>query len=371
MKPQHKTKPKPNQQTMEISKGDPEEIFEMLEKIGEGAYGIVCKCRNKRDGKTYAVKVIDTEGEDDSAIRKEIEILKSCDSEKVVRYGGCYKKGSTLLIAMEFCDGGSAQDVVRACKIQLNEDQISAICAQVLEALVYLHAKHIMHRDIKCGNILLTRRGEAKLADFGVSAQLNSTFQKKNTVIGSPYWMAPEMIAKATDGYDYRADIWSLGITAIEMADREPPRYDIHFARVIFIIPHQPPPTFKNPKEWSEDFVDFVTKCLKKEATDRPSAKMLLKHPFIVRGKHNSRVIADLVTLAGPKLQEHRKRCSERGQDDDDTSEDSDTVVRGMATVEIRGTEDDDSASNTFVENQNDDGAKIKGVDLNNLKTYA
>lgn len=361
-----------------ISQGDPEEIFEMLEKLGEGSYGVVCKCRHKQDGKIYAVKVIEMEGEDDSAIAREIEILKECNSETVVRYGGCYRKGDTLLIAMEYCDGGSVQDIVRIAKRKCTEQEISAVIAQVLQALVYLHSHHIMHRDIKSGNILLTRNGEAKLADFGVSARLNSTLQKKNTVIGSPYWMAPEIISKTNDGYDSRADIWSLGITAIEMADSEPPRYDIHFARVIFIIPQQPPPTLKHPREWSDEFVDFTTKCLKKDPAERPTARELMQHPFVQKGlgRDSQRLVARMVEGCAPALEEHRRKAAEEGTDDDDsTYGQSDTVVKTPSTLEIRAPDDDETnSSGTFVET-NDGGStsgnKIKGLDLNNITTYA
>jgi serine/threonine kinase 3 len=351
-----------------VAKEDPEEIFEMLEKLGEGSFGIVCKCRHKKDNKIYAVKVIEMEGEDDSAIRREIDILKVCDSDLIVRYGGCYKKANTLLIAMEYCDGGSVQDIIRLRKKQLTEDQIAAICAQIVNALVYLHSNHIMHRDIKCGNVLLTQRGDAKLADFGVSAQLNSTFQKKNTVIGSPYWMAPEIIAKASDGYDTRADIWSLGITAIEMADSEPPRYDVHFARVIFIIPHKPPPTFKNPKEWSAEFVDFTTRCLQKDPKDRPTARELLEHPFIARGSRNKQLIAALVEEALPLIEQHRRERQQRGAQESstDTFEESNTVVRGVATIEIRGAQG--GTSGTFVETEGGSPSAISGLNVDNLK---
>ncbi|ELR20083.1 Serine/threonineprotein kinase [Acanthamoeba castellanii str. Neff] len=365
---------------MEVHKEDPEEVFEMLEKLGEGSFGVVCKCRSKKDNKIYAVKVIEVEGEDDSAIRREIDIFSSlCDSDLVVRYGGCYRKGNNLLIAMEYCDAGSVQDVIKIRKRQLTEDQIAAICAQVVHALVYLHSKHVMHRDIKSGNILLTESGTVKLADFGVSAKLQNTMAKKNTVIGSPYWMAPEYAAAATaaaaatqriisskadEGYDMRADIWSLGITAIEMADTEPPRYDIHYARVIFIIAQKPPPTFKNEKEWSAQFLDFTAKCLQKDPKDRPTAKELLS-----RGMQNKAIVARLVGETLPLLEKYRREKAARGPEEQtDTFEDSDTIVRGMATVEIRGGLDETGNSGTFVETDFEVDKSGKGYKFTNLK---
>jgi len=343
----------------------------MLEKLGEGSFGVVCKCRSKKDNKLYAVKVVEVEGEDDSAIRREIDIFSSlCDSDLVVRYGGCYRKGNNLLIAMEYCDAGSVQDVIKIRKRQLSEEQIAAICAQVVRALVYLHSKHVMHRDIKSGNILLTEKGEAKLADFGVSAKLQNTMAKKNTVIGSPYWMAPEIISsKAHEGYDMRADIWSLGITAIEMADTEPPRYDIHYARVIFIIAQKPPPTFKNEKEWSPEFLDFTSKCLQKDPAARPTAKDLLDHPFIKRGMQNKEIVTKLVSETLPLLEKYRREKAARGPEEQtDTFEDSDTIVRGMATVEIRGALEESGNSGTFVETDFVVDKSSKGYKFANLK---
>jgi len=359
---------------MELREDNPEDVFEMLEKLGEGAYGIVCKCQDKKTGKLYAVKVIEMDAGDEATIKREVEILQQCQSESVVQYGGCWKHGGTLLIAMEFCDGGSVQDVIRVAKRQFTEEEIGAICAEVVQGLVYLHSHHIMHRDIKSGNILLTQSGRAKLADFGVSASLVSTMQKKHSVIGSPYWMAPEIIANNTDGYDSRADIWSLGITAIEMAEKEPPRYDIHFARVIFLIARQPPPTFKNPSAWSDDFNDFVNKCLGKNPADRPTAKQLLSHPFIRRGIGKNKLIEKVVTESLPAIEEHRRDASDRasqtgtgtGTFEDDS--DSDTYVRQPITMRRS---DSEGASDTFCEAQSlEEPDSIQGLDYGNIKTY-
>ena len=182
---------------------------------------------------------------------------------------------------MEYCGGGSVSDIMRLRKKTLTEEEISTILKDTLEGLVYLHARRKIHRDIKAGNILLNSEGHAKLADFGVAGQLTDTMAKRNTVIGTPFWMAPEVIQEI--GYDCLADIWSLGITALEMAEGKPPYGDIHPMRAIFMIPTKPPPSFRNPDRWSPEFIDFVSRCLVKNPEHRSTASTLLQHEFIVR----------------------------------------------------------------------------------------
>jgi len=216
-------------------------------------------------------------------LAQEIDILKEAgESPYVVNYFGCYLKDSTLLIVMEYCDGGSVTDIIRDCKKSLNEEQITSIIACTVQGLIFLHSRNILHRDLKAANVLLTSDGIAKLADFGVSAKLQHTLQKKKTVVGSPYWIAPEIITKSkADGYGMKADIWSLGITAYEMAEGEPPHFDVPSMRVIFIIPKKDPPTLPDRSKWTEDFHNFLATCLQKEASHRPTAKELLEHPFV------------------------------------------------------------------------------------------
>ena len=173
---------------------------------------------------------------------------------------------------MELCEGGSVSDLMTSCEATLEETTIQVVCAAVLLGLDYLHAQKHIHRDIKCGNVLLSAKGHVKLADFGVSATLSNTVSRRHTLIGTPFWMAPEVIKE--DAYDYKADIWSLGITAIEMADGEPPYIHIHPMRAIFLIPQRPPPTVKKPEMWSKTFLDFLSQCLKKDAKERSSAGM-------------------------------------------------------------------------------------------------
>ncbi|KAJ6221545.1 hypothetical protein RDWZM_000090 [Blomia tropicalis] len=258
----------------------PEEVFDILCKLGEGSYGSVFKALHKESGQILAIKQVPVES-DLGEIIKEISIMQQCDSQYVVRYFGSYFKGSDLWIVMEYCGGGSVSDIMRLRKKTLTEEEISTILKDTLMGLEYLHESRKIHRDIKAGNILLNNEGHAKLADFGVAGQLTDTMAKRNTVIGTPFWMAPEVIQEI--GYDCLADIWSLGITALEMAEGKPPYGDIHPMRAIFMIPTKPPPSFREPDRWSGEFIDFVQKCLVKNPEQRATSSELLKHDFINR----------------------------------------------------------------------------------------
>ncbi|KAF2075857.1 hypothetical protein CYY_002843 [Polysphondylium violaceum] len=296
-----------------ISKDDPEAIFQIVEVVGSGSFGTVCACRwmKKKDreqngNRLIACKFVEVNPEDtetNNNLVKEIDILReSMDCPYIVEYKGCYLKSSMLLIVMEYCKGGSLLDIIEFCGKRLIEDEIAAVCAGVVKGLVYLHSKRTTHRDIKAGNVLLDEDGVPKLADFGVST-IAEQGQKMKTVIGSPYWMAPEIIMG--QGYDQKADIWSLGITAIEIAELIPPRFDIPPSRVIFTIPHQPPPTLKTPSDWSPEFVDFVKLCLSMNPASRPSAQQLLSHPFILKGS-SQQILQKLVNECIPLLKEKR-----------------------------------------------------------------
>jgi len=223
---------------------------------------------------------------------KEINIMKQCKNQYVIEYYGSYFKDNGLWIVMEYCGAGSVSDLMRLTKKTLTEEQIACVCVQVLKGLQYLHGIRKIHRDIKAGNVLLNEKGEAKLADFGVSGQLSDNYAKRQTVIGTPYWMAPEVIQEI--GHDEKADMWSLGITAIEMGESKPPHSNIHPMRAIFMIPGRPPPTLAVPEKWSPDFASFIEKCLTKNPEERPSATHLLEHPFIKKAKPPS-VLTDLI----------------------------------------------------------------------------
>lgn len=198
---------------------------------------------------------------------------------------------------MEFCGGGSCEGLYKALKSNLSEKEISIIVRETLQGLAFLHSCNKLHRDIKAGNILLTDNGGIKLADFGVSTQLTKTFSKRNTFIGTPYWMAPEVITaeQQNSSYDCKADIWSLGITAIEIAECSPPMFDMHPMRVLFTIPKAPSPTLKEKSKWSGEFHQFLALCLIKDPDVRPSAEQLLEHKFVTPNPRAAAIIIDLI----------------------------------------------------------------------------
>jgi serine/threonine protein kinase len=219
---------------------------------------------------------------------------------------------------------------MQLCHKQLNEDQIAAICAHMIKGLIYLHSHHIVHRDLKAGNVLLTKDGKAKLADFGVSAKLTKTLEKKKTIVGSPYWMAPEVITVTKDnqeGYDMKADIWSLGITAIEMAEQKPPLFEIASLRVIFLIPVREPPTLKDQAKWSDQFNDFISICLQKDARKRPSSIELLQHPFIQKGLQKDYILKDLVNECIPLLSSARAQKKDKKDEAQDKGFKTGTII--------------------------------------------
>jgi len=220
----------------------------------------------------------------------EIDILSKCNSPFIVGYFECFvappkkrMEAGEMWIVMEFCDGGSISDLIEAAggrgSFAMPEEAIRAACAGIVLGLEYLHKKEICHRDIKCGNVLLTNDGHVKLADFGVSAELTNTINKRKTVVGSPFWIAPEVIKEAH--YDGRADVWSLGITAIEMAEGAPPHSNLNPLRAIFLIPSKPAPTLADPDNWSPEMLDFIRCCCKKDPSERSDSALLTSHPFV------------------------------------------------------------------------------------------
>uniref|UniRef100_G3QW52 Myosin-IIIa n=1 Tax=Gorilla gorilla gorilla TaxID=9595 RepID=G3QW52_GORGO len=274
---------------------DPSDTWEITETIGKGTYGKVFKVLNKKNGQKAAVKILDPIHDIDEEIEAEYNILKALsDHPNVVRFYGIYFKkdkvsGDKLWLVLELCSGGSVTDLVKGFLKRgerMSEPLIAYILHEALMGLQHLHNNKTIHRDVKGNNILLTTEGGVKLVDFGVSAQLTSTRHRRNTSVGTPFWMAPEVIAceqQLDTTYDARCDTWSLGITAIELGDGDPPLADLHPMRALFKIPRNPPPKLRQPELWSAEFNDFISKCLTKDYEKRPTVSELLQHKFITQ----------------------------------------------------------------------------------------
>ncbi|XP_047039468.1 serine/threonine-protein kinase 10 isoform X2 [Helicoverpa zea] len=332
---------------------DPSENWDMVGELGDGAFGKVYKAQHKTTGQLAAAKMCVLDNEDDLAdFTVEIDILSECRHPNVVELHEAYFIDNKLWMLLEYCDGGALDSVMAELEKGLNEIQIAYVCREMCRGLQFLHSRRVIHRDLKAGNVLATMTGGVKLADFGVSAKNKSTLQKHDTFIGTPYWMAPEVVLCETfrdHPYDFKVDIWSLGITLIEFAQMEPPNHEMTPMRVLLKIQKSEPPTLDQPSKWSKSFNDFISKALVKDPEKRPTAVELMKHEF-VNGKLDAKPLREL-------LLEYRAEVVEEELLDDDSEEprsshipmeeDDSTSVRSADTPDVKMSEEHPGAAAT------------------------
>ncbi|KTG46188.1 hypothetical protein cypCar_00007762 [Cyprinus carpio] len=290
-----------------VSHTDPRDDYELIHRIGSGTYGDVFKARSIKTSVIAAIKVVKLDpGDDISSIQHEITMMKDCTHKNIVAYFGSYLRNNKLWICMEFCGGGSLQDIYHVTG-PLKERQIAYVSRETLQGLHHLHEAGKMHRDIKGANILLTERGDVKLADFGVAAEINASVAKRKSFIGTPYWMAPEVAAvERKGGYNQLCDIWAVGITAIELAELQPPMFDLHPMRALMLMSKSSfqPPKLKDKSKWSTEFHNFIKMALTKNPRKRPTAEKLLQHAFVTQLLTRNLVIELLDAVNNPDLQQ-------------------------------------------------------------------
>ncbi|XP_075795350.1 mitogen-activated protein kinase kinase kinase kinase 2 isoform X1 [Pelodiscus sinensis] len=316
----------------DVSLQDPRLRYELIQRIGAGTYGDVYKAQNTQTAELAAIKIIKLDpGDDISSIQQEITTLRDCGHPNVVAYFGSYLRNDRLWICMEFCEGGSLQEIYHTTG-PLSEKQIAYVCRETLQGLNHLHAKGKMHRDIKGANILLTHSGDVKLADFGVSAELTASVAKRKSFIGTPYWMAPEVAAvEKKGGYNQLCDIWAIGITAIELAELQPPLFDLHPMRALMLMSKSSfqPPKLKDKAHWTPEFHHFLKLALTKNPKKRPTAEKLLQAYDIFpdkihsRGAHGQaeRTLSEIqfnqIKFGPPLRKETEPYCGLREEEDD------------------------------------------------------
>lgn len=269
-----------------ISPENVDDLFEGRVKIGQGVSSHIFKAINRTTRevvvlKKFKAKIGSEKDHEFLDIFKELQILSMCDHDNVIKYYGSFQRQDKVFACIGFCSG-SCIDLLNGLKRGLIESEIAAITSQLLQGIAYLHKERIVHRDMKCGNVLLSEDGRAIIADFGVSALLNDDDDRCHTFVGSPYWIAPEVIMAMDDGaYYYPADIWSLAITVMEMAKQKPPLFEMNAMSALFHIPESAPPKLPADEDWSSDMHSFLDKCLQQEPEDRWTADKLLSHSLI------------------------------------------------------------------------------------------
>eukprot|EP00808_Paulinella_micropora_P001281 g36111.t1 len=294
----------------------PLHVYDVVCRLGEGTFGAVYQARHKRTGDLVALKVVELKNDDDLEMElKEARFMEECNHPCVLRAFGTWHYQQKLWLAFELCEAGSLKDIMEVADVTLTEPQVAQVVREVLKGLVYLHSNRRIHRDLKAANILLTKEGEVKLADFGVSCQLATHETRRRTVVGTPFWMAPELLSQDQRGYDYKADVWALGIVAMELAKGAPPLGHMHPFKALLSIAKNGPPVLPDPENWSSEFVHFIASCLEKDDAKRPTAELLLSHPFVksrvddVNTQEN--VLLSFVNMHLQELQEFRSQEAE------------------------------------------------------------